>query len=166
VIRIFCLFAFAGLMLWGCQEAPKKENQEAAATPATPAAGAVLYPSISIDTLKMLWTQCDYIDFVFYNLSIAVSQNEPNAVKSTLQHIAADVPAINNACKPEGRIFFQVAGRNALEGDFYLGANCAYYIWFKDGGKTPFAANSMTQLGADFFKDLFSKALQPQPQGQ
>lgn len=163
MIRIFCLFAIAGMVLFGCQETSKKEKQETAA-PTTPV-GEALYPSISLDTLEMLWSKCDYIDFVFYNLSIAVSQNDPNAVKSTIQHIAGDVPMINNACKPEGRIFFQVAGRNALEGDFFLNNNCVYYIWYKDGGKTPFAANSMTQLGVNFFQDLFKKALQ-QPQGQ
>lgn len=164
VIRIYCLFAFAGLMLWSCQADPKKDNQEPAAP--TIAAGAPQYPSVSLDTLQMLWAKCTYIDFVFYNLNFSVSQNESNAVKSTIQHIAADVPVINNACKPEGRIFFQVDGRNALEGDIYLGQNCVYYLWYKDGGKTPYAANSMTQLGVNFFKDLFQKALQAQPQGQ
>lgn len=164
MIRIYCLFAFASLMLWGCQEAPKKENQENAAS--TTAAGTALYPSVSLDTLEMLWSQCDYIDFVFYRLNFSVSQNDPNAVKSTIQHIAADVPAINAACKPEGRIFFQVDGRNALEGDIFLGKDCFYYIWYKDGGKTPFAANSMTQMGVKFFQELFQKALQANPQGQ
>lgn len=162
--RIYCLFAFAGLLLWGCQEAPKQEQQQAVNT--TPAASAALYPSIALDTLEMLWSKCNYIDFVFYNLNFSVSQNDPPAIKSTIQHVAADVPAINNACKPEGRIFFQVDGRNALEGDFYLGKDCIYYIWYKDGGKTPYAANSMTQLGVKFFQDLFQKALQANPQGQ
>ncbi len=162
MIRIYCVFALAGMMFWGCQPSPKGDNQETAAT--TPTTASVTYPSIALDTLEMLWSKCDYIDFVFYNLNIAVSQNEPNAIKATIQHVAADVPVISNACKPEGRIFFQVGGRNALIGDFFLGQGCYYYIWYKDEGKTPFAANSMTEMGAKFFKDLFEKAL-PQQQG-
>ena len=89
MIRIYCLFAIATMVLFGFQEAPTKETQEPAAQ--TTPAGAALYPSIALDTLEMLWAKCDYIDFVFYNLSIAVSQNDPNAVKATIQHIAGDV---------------------------------------------------------------------------
>ncbi len=163
MIRIYALSLLASLTFLSCQESSKKTTPEA--TTAAPATGAPAYPSVSIDTLKMLWEKCDYVDFIFYNLNISVSQNEKPAIQSTLGHIAADVPVINNTCRPEGRIFFQAEGKNVLQGDFYLGQGCVYYIWYKDDGKTPFAANSLTQTGVTFFQDLFKQALK-QPGGQ
>lgn len=167
MIRICCFIAVATL-IWSCQDAPKNEKKEDATTQAAPAAGTSAYASISLDTLQMLWNTCNYVDFVFYDpaLNFSVSQQDPNAIKATLQHIAADVPVIKGNCKPDGRIFFQVNGRNALEGDFFLNQNCGiYYLWYKDGGKTPYAANSMTNEGIGFFQNLFNQIKQgTQPQ--
>lgn len=128
------------------------------------ATSAVSYPSIPFDTLSMLWEKCDYVDFVFYNLNFSMSQNEKVGIQSTLRHIAEDVPVINENCAPVGRIFFQVDGRNALEGDFFIGENCLYYIFYENGKKT--YANSMTEMGKNFFSNIFSQMMKSQEQTQ
>lgn len=168
--RLFLLFLL-GAAIASCQ--PKSSDAGTTGTapaantaevPASPATSSVSYPSIPLDTLMMLWEKCDYIDFVFYNLSFSMSQDEKEGIQSTLRHIAEDVPKINENCAPLGRIFFQVDGKNAAEADFYIGENCLYYIFYENGKKT--YANLMTESGKNFFANIFAQMRNSQQQTQ
>lgn len=158
--RILPIIIGIGLIA-GCQSKGKQETTtNAPAAPATPApvAGAESYPSLPVDTLKMLWEKCDYIDFIPYEFSFTMSQNEKSAIQSMLGHIATEVPVINPACQPMGRIFYQVDGKNALEADLYIGDECIYYIFYEKGKKA--YANKLTDQGIQFFRSIFSQAIE------
>lgn len=146
----------------GGDQAENTTNQPAQVTeqaPAstTPAASAVQYPSVPLDTLMMLWENCDYIDFVFYNFNFSMSQHEKEGIQSTLRHIAEETPTIVDDCPAIGRLFFQVDGRNALEGDIHIGPHCLYYIFYENGKKA--YANKMTEMGKNFYASIFQQML-------
>ena len=164
ILLLFCLMLALGACQEGQNSSTNSETAEATDTPAAPSANHQ-YTSVPLDTLTMLWENCDYIDYIFYNFNFSMSQNEKNSIRTTLRHIAEQVPpSINPACKPMGRIFYQVDGRNALEGEFYLGEGCLYYIFFKDG--KPAYANLMTNTGVDFFRNILTQMMNSSQQGQ
>ncbi|MCB0569669.1 MAG: hypothetical protein KDC66_07905 [Phaeodactylibacter sp.] len=157
------LTIFLALALFSCQPASKDqagaqgqapEQQQAASNP--PAKGEHLYPSVPLDTLTMLWEQCDFIDYVFYYTNFSVSQNTKEDIRNAIRFISEEVPLINPDCKPLGRLFFQVEGENRLEADLYFNEGCTYFV-FLDKGK-PAYANSMMPSGINFFNNVFTSA--------
>lgn len=164
------LLLFMITMASACQDkaASTQQNQATSApAPNTPAPGqasapAESYPSLPISTIEMLWAKCDYIDFIPYEFDFTMSQSEKTAIQGMLGHIAEEVPVIDPNCKPIGRIFYQVSGKNEMEGDLYIGPTCIYYIFYVNGKKT--YANKLTDQGIQFFRSIFSQALQGQQQ--
>lgn len=155
------------LLIAGCgQNTSSQDSTEGQAqAPAAEQAPAVAQlPSVPLDTMTMLYEKCDYIDFIFYTLNFSVNQAEKASIQGTLRHIAQETPVISPNCRPQGRIFFQVDGRNALQGDFSFGEGCFYYIFYDDKGKAIYA-NKMTAEGVQFFQNLLARVMQGQ-QGQ
>ncbi|MDX1666991.1 MAG: hypothetical protein R3350_07170 [Saprospiraceae bacterium] len=113
------------------------------------------YPSVPDDTVFMLWEKCDYIDFIFYNRSFSMSQDEQAQIRQTIRHISEATPVIDPACQPAGRIFFQVEGENALQGDFFFQDGCTYFLFYEDGEIK--YANEMTPLGVKFYNYVFTQ---------
>lgn len=151
--------------LLACSDKAKSsaaDNAEsAAASPAASAAAvsntANSLPPMSKERLQYLWDNCDYIDFVFFDLDFSMSQEEKSAIQGTLTGIAANAPTLNPSCKPIGRVFFQVAGKNVEEADLVMGQGCIYYI-FQENGK-PAYANLLTERGFKFYQDVFTQVL-------
>ena len=164
------LLAVAG---WACQggQADQANNANSNSTPApaaetntanTPASQATAtYPSIPADMVKMLWENCDYVDFVFYYLNFSMSQKVQNSIRQTIAHIASEVPKIDPNCQPIGRLFFQADGKNIAEADIFYSNGCAYYIFYKDGQYA--YANKMLPQGSQFYDNIF-KQVQAQKQ--
>lgn len=161
------LLLFLGAGLWACQggQADQSTSSSPAATPATEAqpnnadgaatAGEATYPSIPVDKVKMLWDNCDYVDFVFYYLNFSMSQKVQNSIRQTIAHISSDVPKINPNCQPIGRIFFQSDGKNISEADIFYSNGCSYYIFYEDGKYA--YANLMLPQGAQFYDNIFKQ---------
>ncbi|MCO6476760.1 MAG: hypothetical protein J5I94_09065 [Phaeodactylibacter sp.] len=153
--------------LFSCQSGQKDEGggqqqgQEQAA--AQPPAGEKRYPGLPLDTLQMLWNKCDFIDYVFYYKDFSVSQNQQADIRASLRHIADEAPAIQPACQPIGRIFYQVQGENRLEADLYFQEGCAYFVFYENGEKA--YANTIMPAGIQFFNQIMSTGAQP-PEGQ
>jgi hypothetical protein len=136
-------------------------STEGAAGTAAPAAtvsnNAGSLPPMPKERLQNLWDNCDYIDFVFFDLDFSMSQEEKSAIQGTVAGIGANAPTLNPACKPIGRVFFQVAGKNVEEADLVMGQGCVYYI-FQENGK-PAYANLLTERGFKFYQDVFTQVL-------
>ena len=136
-------------------------NSEAAdkndSTTAEASAGERQYTGLPVDTLTMLYEQCDYIDYVFYYTNFSVNQSDPQAIRSALSHIAEEVPVIKPSCQPVGRLFYQVKGENRLVADLYFNpeAGCVYYIFMEEG--KPAYANKMMPAGINFMKNLLER---------
>lgn len=163
----FVLLLLCFSILYSCQSGPKDQGgdqqsgqQQAAAQPPE---GEQLYPSLPLDTLQMLWEQCDYIDYVFYYKDFSVSQNKQADIRGAIRYISEEVPAIQPACQPIGRIFYQVQGENRLEADLYFSQGCTYFIFYENGKKT--YANAIMPAGVQFFNQVMGAGT-PGPAGQ
>ncbi len=138
-------------------EATQAEDTTTAAA-GTENAGQATYPSISSETMKMLWDSCDYIDFIFYHTNFSMSQNQQPAIRTTISGVSTMPAVINAACQAVGRIFFQVDGVNAMEADIYLGPDCFYYVFLENGQYA--YANYMTEEGRGFYQNMFNQIQQ------
>jgi len=137
-------------------KAENADNDPSASAEAS--AGERKYPSVPLDTLAMLYEQCDYIDYVFYYTNFSVNQSDPQAIRSAISHIAEEVPVIKPSCQPAGRLFYQVKGENRLVADLYFNqeSGCVYYIFLEDG--KPAYANKMMPAGINFMNNLLERA--------
>jgi len=108
------------------------------------------YPSIPDSTMQRLWDECDYIDFVFYNLSFSMSQEQQSDIRSTLQHISRKPAEVYPECPAMGRLFFQIEGENAAQADIFFTPECQYFVFYEDNEKT--YANAMTPAGIQFYE--------------
>jgi hypothetical protein len=101
---------------------------------------------------KML-QEVDYIDYIFHNLPISVSQDEKASINSNILFIKNEpIKSLPLDCKPIGRKFFSIKGEAYLIADVYFGNGCAAYV-FLDGEK-PIYANAMTEQGVTFYKKI------------
>lgn len=150
----FVLFFIIVSTLLSCRSGQKETEGSRQQAAAQQPAGEKLYPSLPLDTLQMLWDQCDYIDYVFYYKDFSVSQNQKTDIQASIRHISEEVPAIQPDCQPIGRVFYQVQGENRLEAELYFNQGCTYFIFYEDGKKT--YANAMMPAGIQFFNQIMS----------
>lgn len=159
LIPFFCLVLF--LFATSCQNnAPTEENTETSTPqeeqPKLVPAGEFL-PSVPVEKLEYLWTNCDYVDYVFYELPISMSLDTKNSIQYVLSHIAENPASLRPDCKPIGRIFYQVEGENYLEADLYFSnGGCTYFVFLEDG--KPKYGNYMTEDGAKYMNNNLSQA--------
>ena len=103
---------------------------------------------------KML-REVDYIDYIFHDLPISVSQDEKESINSNIVFIKNEaVKSIPINCKAIGRKFYNIKGETYLAADIYFGEGCAVYI-FLDGEK-PVYANTMTEQGIAFYNNVIA----------
>lgn len=166
MIRLLALFMLGSTLFWSCgsgnntsetdnTDSPTTQNEVASQAPAT-----ATLPAFPKDSILVLFDQCDYIDFVFYNGNFSISQNEQASIRSSLGHISPEAAPMQPECKPMGRIFYQINGENRAQADFYFSQNCLYYIFMEDN--KPKYANKMTEQGFNFFKNIFTQIQQSQ----
>lgn len=112
-------------------------------------------PSISFTEMKELYEECDFIDFIFYNVDFSMSINNKSNIQRTVSFVSTDVAKLNTACKAMGRVFFQRNGELLVEADMYHDAQCHYFVFYKDG--KPAYANYITPQGQAYFQKVFSQ---------
>ncbi|MEL6655742.1 MAG: hypothetical protein AAFY48_16355 [Bacteroidota bacterium] len=113
------------------------------------------YPSITQEKMMHLYNNCDYIDFVFYNLKFSMSQNKQDAIRNTLGGVSTTPAKVIASCKPVGRVFFQVDGKNAEEADLFFGNSCLYYLFLENG--TYAYGNQLSEGGYSFYQRIFQQ---------
>ncbi len=149
------------LLLSHCGNNNSAASTDAASTNNTtaPAATTASYPSIPVERLEYLWNNATYMDVVFYELPVSMNQSTLESIRSTLAHIAEEVPAIPPNCKSIGRIFFQVGQQNVESAEIYFQPGCTFYLWLEND--KPAYANQMTEDGVAFYNNIF-KSVQSQ----
>ena len=121
--RAFLLPILLIFGLISCQQNSKSPQQNTTPPPPPPppkTAEASLpqevsdkqYPSIPVDLLKEVWSNCDFVDYTFYNLPISMSFDNKASIQRVLQHLTINPPTIKKACKATGRAFFQKEGED------------------------------------------------------
>ncbi len=142
-------------LLFSCAESPQSEEQLSGNTPVEK---QEFYPSFPMDSLKYLWANCDYIDVLYYDLPASMSIADSNSVRQMLSIIAAAPAPRHSACKPIGRLFFQVKGDNRASADLYFSDNCKFFV-FLDGEK-PRWGNLLTDRGVAYFQNNIGQILE------
>jgi hypothetical protein len=155
--RYFFIALLLTGILYSCGSDGSADSQNDTTEPATnPVAEVPSYPSVPADTIKALFNECDYIDYVFYYTNFSVSQKEQRDIQTAITYIASETPEINPNCKPVGRIFYQVEGENRVEADLYFSQGCMYYLFYEDG--KPAYANRIMPNGISFYTKIFQRA--------
>lgn len=116
-------------------------------------------PSLTPEWFYRLVEECDYIDYIFYDLPISISQDEKSAINSNLALIAKTSPqSFNQGCKPIGRKLFHHDGEVILEADMYFDPvnKCNYYVFLVDN--KPTYINLISQQGINFYMNVFNQA--------
>jgi hypothetical protein len=119
-------------------------------------------PTLPDVTMQLLIDSVDYIDYVFYELDFSMSLDNEQGVKYSLAKISGNPAELVDACKPIGRIFYQIKGRNAAEADLYFSQGCTYLVFMEDNA--PVYANAMSDVGKTFLNNQFAaimKGYQP-----
>ncbi len=114
-------------------------------------------PSLPVQTAQMLFEQCDYVDYVFYELPISMSLYEKPSIQRAVRHISATPAAMDPRCKPVGRIFFQIEGENVVQADIYFTPGCTYFVFLDEQGK-PQYGNQMTDECIQYLNNNFMHA--------
>lgn len=110
------------------------------------------YPPLPADVRQRLWESSDYVDIIFYNSPISVSQNDAPAIRSTLGMTTGQPALPNPACKPQGRISYMIQGDIAVEADFFTTEQCQYFLFLENG--KPAYAETLSPAGINFFNQI------------
>ena len=154
-MRLITLSLITALLLASCEQGSKEPQQQPEQT-AAPQPAATTLPSLPMDILKNLWDNCDYVDYVFYNLPISMSLNNQPSIQNSLSHIASDPAPVLPQCKSIGRLFYQIKGENVQMAEIYFTAGCTYFVFLKDD--KPAYSNYITPEGVAYLNNIFSQA--------
>ena len=119
---------------------------------------------LPIEKLEAVYNSADFADYIFYEPSFSMNQSEKGSVRQILATIASAPATMYAACKPRGRVFFQVDGVDVLIADIYLGDPCNYWVFIEDD--KPAYANLMTPEGIQYFNNNINQVLEMQRQAQ
>ena len=112
-------------------------------------------PSISFAEMKIIYEECDYIDFIFYTVDFSMSINNKTNIQKTVAFVSTNVARMNPSCKAMGRVFFQKNGELLVEADMYHDEQCHYFVFYKNG--KPAYANQINPAGQTYFNNVFSQ---------
>lgn len=123
-------------------------------------------PPISDADYGYLMKECDFIDYIFFDLPFSLSQDEKESIIQNMNFISREgVTNIPAACKPMARKFFKVKGTIVWEAEVYMSDQCKHFIFYKDNKAV--YANKMAQSGINFYNNLIDQAAKiGQQQGQ
>jgi hypothetical protein len=102
-----------------------------------------------------LLKECDYVDIMFFDNPVSMSQSDDAGIQSTLTYITRQVARINPDCKPMGRISYMIKGEIIADGNFYCSDGCSYIV-FEEEGK-PKYANELSTNGVQFFQNILAQ---------
>ncbi|NJC25109.1 hypothetical protein [Neolewinella antarctica] len=141
------------VFLCTCDRAHSVAQDETASPPTEVTPEVVTYASLPYDRIKYIFEHATYLDATFYYRDISINQTELSQIQATLAGISPEPLVIAPGCRAIGHIWFQVDGVSVEEADIYFQDECVGYVWY-EGGK-PFYANSLTEGGANFYRNIF-----------
>ncbi len=155
LLRLALLACFFATLLLACggDEIPQAQTEQ---EQIEPAASAV--PMLPQELMQKLVDSVDYIDFVYYTYEFSMSMDNQRGIQYTLAMIGEEPAQRSATCKPIGRIFFQIAGRNAASAQLYFTEGCTYLEFLEDEQLA--YANNISDVGKDFLNNQFSQLVQ------
>ena len=102
-----------------------------------------------------LMNECDFVDIIFYNSAVAMSQDQPGSIRSALMFMDPVKVEPMKDCKPMGRIAYLIKGDIVAEADFYCNDECQYMVFLVDN--KPTYINALSTNGVNFFQNILSQ---------
>jgi len=160
--QLFTIFAFS-LLIIACGKT--ENNNTTAINPPTATVVETplkeLYPTLPLVKAEQLFTDTDYMDYVFYELPFSMNHAKKVDIQNSIRYISTS-PVTNRIpqCKSIGRIFYQAKGEIIGEAEFHFNdkAGCYYFIFLEEG--KPKYANLLTQAGVNNYNNLFNQVRQ------
>lgn len=150
-VTLLCLLSIVGAC--GSGDAPPTD---ADATP-PPAPASAEFPRLQPAQMQALVDSVDYIDYVFYELEFSMSMDNASGIQYALAQIGPESARRRPGCKPIGRVFYQIKGRNAMAADMFFSQGCTYFEFVE--GNTVVAANEMSEVGKEFLNNQFGQIM-------
>lgn len=152
------------LLCLACQEEPKAPADPPAAPPPAPVEQPVetakpTLPSLPVEKLEYFSKHGTQIDYMFHNLPISMSQDNPNDLRGALGYISTALPVRRQSCQPIGMVFYETKEGTHLQGNIYFTKGCTYFE-FLENGKIAYA-NQLTPQGIEFFNTMLTRIGQP-----
>lgn len=117
------------------------------------------YPGITVEEMKVLFSKCDAVDYVFDELPFSINMTEKGAIQNNLAAIANEPCACDyKKSNHLGREHLMIEGDIVWIVDIYLDQNCGCYTFSKDN-KVMYA-NAITAKGKSFYAKLINQALE------
>ena len=123
-----------------------------------PAPAAAPLPRLPDAQMQRLVDSVDYIDYLFYEFEFSMSLDDDKGVKYAIAQIGAESAVPREACRPIGRVFYQISGRTAAEADLFFSPGCTYLTFFDASGEVAHV-NAMSEVGKDFFNHQFAQLI-------
>ncbi len=143
------------------KEQPSKQQATSAVSAQQSQGSGPQIPSIPKEIMIKLYQECDYTDYIFFDLPFSMSQDEQGSIRANLNYISIQpLGQIPPNCKAMGRQFFHINGEIVHEANVYYSDNCKFYV-FVDG-ETPLYANMMSDEGITFFDSMIKQAMDAQ----
>jgi len=155
---------FALLLAFSCNNTSKDKNGEQDNAKAKTSVKKDISDDIEVTRYRPLpkhiydqiYKYADYLDIIFEDLDISMSQEDNASIRSFLKNINIKrTPAVKSSCKPMGHVVFIKKGKPIIEADFFHSPGCYYFLFFDEMGK-PLFANSMSDTGISFFESIKS----------
>lgn len=108
---------------------------------------------LSPEQITALSGQADFVDFLFYNMNVSVSQSDKASISQTVGFFASQPRPATMNCPAIGRISFQSGGKIVREADIhFLKGGCGYFTIIEN--KIPVGTNLISETGLKFFETL------------
>ena len=112
-------------------------------------------PSIPEALLKEIFLECDFVDYIFYELPFSMSYDKKATIQSALRWVDQSTVIPTSGCKALGRMIFQKEGDIMIEAELYVSDACAYYKWIQNG--KPVYNNLMSMAGIVHYKGIINQ---------
>jgi len=127
-ISSYLLFLFFTFFILACGDKGNNTHQtgdeKASASAKTSQSKVNGLPVVPNELMQQLIDSSDYVDYLFYEMEFSMSMDNKQGIMYSIASIGEKAAEMNAACKPIGRIFFQIKGRNAAEADMYFSKGC------------------------------------------
>ncbi|MEP7267672.1 MAG: hypothetical protein ABI844_08585 [Saprospiraceae bacterium] len=143
-IALFLLYV--GCIITACKDSPKSS---AAAHPK-----AIEKSVVTAEDIERIAHEADYVDILFFNMAISVSQTDRASIVQTAHFFSPEVKTNTSTCPSMGRITLQSKGKILIEADIHFQGVCKYFTIIEN--KKPIGVTMMTKEGEYFLSSLIN----------
>ena len=153
-MKYMIVLTLSMLLAISCKQANSNAKEITTEVESTAISGL---PSIPEELLQKVFLECDFVDYIFYELPFSMSYDNKNTIQSVLRWVNQSTVIPTTGCKALGRMIFQKQGNTMIEAEIYVSETCSYYKWILDG--KPMYNNLMSVGGIRHYSGIINQYL-------